>query len=193
MPDRPHDVTNPAPISSWGVMNTKSTSATELREIEAFEARYRYDATYMKEMLGAAPEAYRVFAGFLPMAQFRLHTEPDIYFTARITAFREIDCGPCLQLAIRKAREEGVAKTSIQEILAVDRPLDPIRETVRQFACAILSGGPDGDHLRATLLEKLGEAAIVELALAVSSAQVFPVVKRGLGHDQSCAATPLEI
>lgn len=174
-------------------MNTKPVLALARSEIEEFETRYFYDGTYLKEMLATAPEAYRVFAGFLPMAQFRLHTEPDVYFTARITAFRETDCGPCLQLAIRKAREAGVTKESIQDVLAVERPMDPLREMVRRFARAILAGGLDCDQLRVNLVEKLGEAAIVELALAVSSAQIFPVVKRAMGHYRSCAMTPLEI
>lgn len=174
------------------VMNTQSTDFSAMREIEAFETRYGYDATYMKEMLEAAPEAYRVFGGFLPMAQFRSEANPEVYFTAGLTAFREVDCGPCLQLAVRKAREAGVDAALIREILGGESLPDPL-ETVRQFARSILRGTLDCEDLRAQLVKRLGAAAVVELALAVASAQVFPVVKRAMGHYRSCSTTPLEV
>ncbi len=174
-------------------MTTHSTSVSELNDIESFEDRYSYDATYLKEMLRSAPEAYQVFSGFLPMAQFRLDAEPDIYFTARITAFLEVDCGPCLQLAIRKAQEAGLSEELIRKILQADEPMSPLLETVRRFAHALLAGAPECDQLREDLLNQLGESTVVEVAFGVASAQVFPVIKRAMGHYRSCSATPLQI
>lgn len=97
--------------------NTNDAHETLLSEIEAFEAATRYDATYMKEMLEHAPEALLVFNGFLPMANHRLHAPLDVYQVAKLAAFRHCDCGPCFQLALDKAKAEGLEQ-SIRETIA---------------------------------------------------------------------------
>ena len=38
-----------------------------------------------------------------------------------------------------------------------------------------------------------GEAVRVELALAVATSQVFPILKRGLGQDLACALVQVEV
>jgi hypothetical protein len=168
------------------MMKTDSYPTAEIKDIAAFEARYRYDAT-------SSPEAYRVFSGFLPMAQFRLAAAPEVYFTAKVTAFREVDCGPCLQLAIRMAREAGVSKTLIHNLLQPESTLSPVLASVRSFSRAVLAGAPECNELRAKLLKELGAAAMIEIGLAIASAQGFPVLKRAMGHYRSCSATPLEV
>jgi hypothetical protein len=175
------------------MMKTDSYPTAEIKDIAAFEARYRYDATYLTEMLSSSPEAYRVFSGFLPMAQFRLAAAPEVYFTAKVTAFREVDCGPCLQLAIRMAREAGVSKTLIHNLLQPESTLSPVLASVRSFSRAVLAGAPECNELRAKLLKELGAAAMIEIGLAIASAQGFPVLKRAMGHYRSCSATPLEV
>ena len=44
----------------------------------------------------------------------------------------------------------------------------------------------DGAEQREVLLPLVGEAGMVELAVAVASSQVFPVLKRGLGMARAC-------
>jgi len=169
------------------------TSDPSLAQIEAFEARYRYDGAYMKDMLRDAPEAYRAFEAFLPMASFRKEAPRDAYFVAKIAAFRRVDCGPCLQLAVRRAQEAGVPAPIVAAAALDQGELSETLARARRFAEAILDGHPDCDRLRQELAAELGAAAVVELALAAASAQIFPVMKRATGHYKSCSLVKLEV
>ncbi len=166
---------------------------TKLSEIQGFESAYQYDTTYMKEMLAASPAAYEVFERFLPMASFRQHANPEVYFTAKLTAFRMVDCGPCLQLAVRMAREGGLDSERIRNVLDASKALSPELEMVRTFVRAILTGEADPNPLRSEIEKAYGLETVVEIALVAASAQVFPVVKRAMGHYQSCATVAIEV
>ncbi len=175
-------------------LHAKTRYDERLEEIARFEAENQYDATYMKELLRDAPDAYEVFAGFLPMAGHRASCPADLYHVASIAAYRQVDCGPCLQLAIRRARADGVAPELIKATLsAATDGLSPDQARVRAFARGLLVGDPEIDALRQQLVASHGPVAVAEIALRVAAAHVFPVVKRALGHYRSCSLAPLEI
>ena len=169
------------------------TNNETLAAIEAFERKYRYDATYMKDMLEAAPEALAVFQSFLQMVSHPKACPVDLYHVASIAAFQHVDCGPCLQLAARYAVEAGVPRETIEAALNQPETLTEKQASVHTFANSILQGAPDHDALRQKLVNEIGEAAVIEIALKVASAQIFPVVKRALGHYQSCTLVSIEI
>jgi hypothetical protein len=178
-------------------MTTETTQTTDpkqaaLSQIEAFEDAYGYDATYMKAMLEHAPEALDVFNGFIPMASHRVHAPLEVYFTAKLTAYRIADCGPCLQLAVRFAQEAGVGNRLVKSILQQDAQLPELLARTRDFTRACLAGSPDCETLRTELSWEIGPAAMHELALAIAAAQVFPVVKRATGYYRSCSLVTLE-
>ena len=159
--------------------------------IEAFEKQTGYDASYMKEMLAQAPEALDVFNAFIPMANHRKRAPLLAYHVAKLTAYRHCDCGPCFQLALDYARQQGVP-LAIREAIAFGKgelPMDLQR--VRDFALAALRNDPELEELRQTVERKLGKAAVIELALAIAAPQIFPVVKRAMGHYKSCSMVTL--
>ncbi|MBD5781107.1 hypothetical protein IEN85_16530 [Pelagicoccus sp. NFK12] len=179
-------------------MTTETTQTTDpkqaaLSQIEAFEAAYGYDATYMKAMLEHAPEALEVFNGFVPMAGHREHAPLEVYFAAKLTAYRIADCGPCLQLAVRMAQEAGVSDALIRALVFDKGELSELLARTRDFTRACLANQPDCESLRTELSWELGPAAMSELALAIAAAQVFPVVKRATGYYQSCSLVTLEV
>jgi hypothetical protein len=47
------------------------------------------------------------------------------------------------------------------------------------------------EGLREQLQNRYGDAGLVELALAISSSQVYPITKRALGYATSCAKVTL--
>lgn len=179
-------------------MTTKTTpKATEpkqaaLSQIESFEAAYGYDATYMKAMLEHAPEALETFNNFVPMAGHRVHAPLEVYFAAKLTAYRYADCGPCLQLAIRFAQEAGMPAPLIKALVFDQGELPELLARTQAFARACLAGSPDCETLRSELKWELGPATLIELALVIAAAQVFPVVKRATGYYKSCSLVTLE-
>lgn len=144
-------------------------------------------------MLEHAPEALEVFNNFVPMAGHRVHAPLKIYFAAKLTAFRYVDCGPCLQLAIRFAQEAGISDSLIRNLVLDEGQLSELLERTQAFTRACLSNHPDCEALRTELSWELGPAAMIELALVIAAAQVFPVVKRATGHYQACSLVPPEI
>lgn len=165
----------------------------QLSEIEAFENETGYDASYMKDMLEHAPEALAVFKGFIPMASYRKHAPLLHYYVAKLSAYRQCDCGPCFQLALDYARQEGVP-FAVREAIAFGKgELDPGLELVRKFTLAALRNEPDCEELRQSLEFELGKAAVAEIALAIAAPQIFPVVKRATGHYKSCSMVTLEL
>ncbi len=178
--------------TSTNEQNTDSKQAA-LEQIEAFEAGYRYDCSYMKSMLEHAPEALEVFNGFTPMAGHRLHAPLEVYFAAKLTAYRYADCGPCLQLAIRFAQEAGVSNKLIETLVFDRGELSELLALTQTFTHACLANSSNCETLRTELSWEIGPAAMIELALVIAAAQVFPVVKRATGHYKSCSLVTLEV
>jgi hypothetical protein len=45
----------------------------------------------------------------------------------------------------------------------------------------------DADECRTEIARRWGEAAIVDLALALTTGQMYPTVKYALGHGRACS------
>lgn len=165
---------------------TETNRDQAMEQIAAFEARYGYDASYMKEMAEHALAALDIFNGFTPMAGHRNQAPLEVYFTAKITAYAYADCGPCYQLAIDFAKEAGVANELLDALVNGKEALPRELETIRAFTIAVLEAHPECDSLRAEIEARYGRATVIELGLVIAAAQVFPVVKRSMGHFKSC-------
>lgn len=165
----------------------------ELQHIEAFENAYGYDCEYMKHMFAHAPEALQIFNSFIPMARHRVHAPLDVYYTAKLTAYRYCDCGPCLQLAVRLAQEEGVPNSLIETLVFDKGGLSETLKRTQDFTRACLSNDPRYEDLRTELAAELGNASMVEIGLTISAAQVFPVIKRATGYYKSCSLVTVEL
>jgi len=164
-----------------------------LEQIEAFETAFQYDATYMKIMLEEAPEALEVFNGFTPMASHRVHAPLDVYMTAKLTAYRFADCGPCLQLAVRFAQQAGFDNNLISALVLDKGTLPPELARVQAFTKACLEEDESCEELRAELKWEYGKATMIELGLVMAAAQVFPIVKRSMGFHKACSLITLEV
>lgn len=172
---------------------TENEYESLLGEIEAFEAATNYDASYLKEMLEHAPAALKVFNGFIPMTGHRQHAPFELYQVAKLTAYRHCDCGPCYQLAVHMAQAEGLEQTLLEELVYDNGELTPSLSLVRDFTLATLKNDPSYESLRIELEAAIGKPAMIEIALAIAAPQIFPVVKRAMGHYLSCQLVTLSL
>ena len=62
-----------------------------------------------------------------------------------------------------------------------------------RFAEAVVTGSGDAERYRERLRKVFGEEAVVELALAIATARIFPTLKRGLGYAKSCSAVKVDV
>ena len=121
-----------------------------------------------------------------------LPVEP--HFVAAIVATRDEDCGTCLQVEVNLAKKAGLSPDHLRAVL--DRQPDVLPDEladVYRFAEAVVQATYSEDNLRERIRTRYGDAGLVELALAIASARVFPVTKRALGYAKSCAEVQINI
>lgn len=158
-----------------------------LRTINAFAARYDYDASYMKHMLIVSPSAFFKFAALTELAQHREAAPEEALYAAKLVGALAEDCGSCMQLVVNMAREAHVSSACIEAVLTRDRAAMTADTTLGfEFADALVRRAVNEDQARAAVREKWGEAGVIDLTLATQVGRVYPMIKAGLGFAKSC-------
>jgi len=155
------------------------------RQIRKFGAKYDYDTGYMDEVCDHDPFALVKLAMARGFLEHRGPLSPAAWHTARLRSAREADCGPCLELAVKIAEEEGLDRGTIISILR-GTVADPDLARIAAYTDAVLANVPDQtDHVE-TMRARYGTAGLNALSAAIVAGQFYPLYKRGLGHGISC-------
>jgi len=157
------------------------------RKLAKFERERGYDASYMKELLDADFGAFVKFGRAIGIGTYRKDVPREAYFAAAMTSSIQADCGPCTQLGVGFALEEGISPALIAAIVAGDEAALP-REAVigMRFARAVLARDPEADVWREEAAKRWGPRAVIALAFGILSTQMYPIVKYALGHGKAC-------
>jgi len=149
---------------------------------------------YVRHILRTSLAAFFKFALFTPLAQHRRKLPPTPYRIARLIAVQDEDCGTCVQIEVNLARRDGIPADVIRAVLG-NRPeeLTPELADVLRFAKAVVEASGEEEELRQRLRERYGEEGLVEMALGIAAARVFPVTKRALGYAKSCALVEVKM
>lgn len=161
--------------------------------ITAFGEKYGYDVTYLHKLLRASPEGYRLFDAVRPMAAYRSVLPTEAYYVARIEAMRSEDCGPCLQLALDMAREEGVSAEVLRAAWEREAFAEEALDDVRSFSRAVAENRPYDDMVAQRVADRYGDEGVAELALCIASSRIFPTLKRALGEAKSCSRVEIKV
>ena len=156
--------------------------------IESFERKWDYDASYFKEIAELSPWAAWKFALATSLGNYRRDVPTPALFAAGIAAVRSEDCGPCTQLAVKMAEQQGVDAATLRAVLTDDEAAMP--DDVRlawRFARATLAHDPSADEYRREIVRRWGPRAVVTLAFAITTARMYPTVKYAMGHGQICS------
>jgi alkylhydroperoxidase family enzyme len=164
------------------------------RKIRSGEKRLGVSMDYLRHMYEHAPDAFWKFTKLMPATQYRQKLPAAPYHLARLVATRHDDCGPCTQIVVNLAKEDGVEPAILKAALAgeVDELPESLRDVYR-FAEAVVTASGDAEKYRERLRKVFGEEAVVELALAIATARIFPTLKRGLGYAKSCSAVKVDV
>jgi alkylhydroperoxidase family enzyme len=164
------------------------------RKIRSAEKRLGEPLDYMREMYDHAPDAFWQFVKFAKVASYRNKLPAAPFHVARLVAVRYQDCGPCVQTCVNLAKEDGVESGVLHAALAGS--IEELPETLRdvyRFAEAVVARTGEEEVYRESLRKVFGEEAMIELALAIATCQVFPLLKRGLGHARSCSLVKVAV
>ncbi len=163
-------------------------------KIRSAEKRLGEPLDYLREMYAKAPGAFWEFAKVAKAAGYRNKLPAAPFHVARLVAVRIQDCGPCVQTCVNLAKEDGVELAVLKTTL--DGDFDSLPESLRdvaRFAEAVTSGTGEEENYRERLRAVFGDEAIIELALTITFCQMFPILKRGLGHAKSCSLVNVEV
>jgi len=155
--------------------------------LAAFERKYGYDLTYAREILDADTRAFFAFAKFNGISSYRKDAPKDMYWAAKLVGTVTEDCGPCTQLLVAMALEDGADRNVIAAVLEGNDAILPTDALLGvQFARAALAHAPEADDHRSVIAERYGQRAIVSLAFGICAARFFPTLKYALGHGKTC-------
>ena len=116
------------------------------------------------------------------------------YHVARLVATRDEDCGTCVQIEVNLALKDGVPPDVIRAVL--DDRLEVLPDEladVHRVAKSVVEAPGDDDELRQRVRERDGNEGLVDLALGIATARVFPVTKRALGYAKSCSPVQIKV
>ena len=155
--------------------------------IAAFERRWGYDASYMRELVDTDARAFFEFARMQGLDRYHRDVPADAYYAAKLVATLDEDCGPCTQLAVAMALADGVDGATLAAVIErrdADLPAGP--RLAARFARAALAHDAEATELRAQIVALWGPRALVALAFAVLTGRMYPTLKFALGHGQAC-------
>ena len=155
-----------------------------LKAVQRMEARYGYDAAYLRDLAEASPTAFRRFARAQMALRHRAAPLP-AWFGAQLAATLHEDCGPCVQIVVDMAVEAGVDPALLRALLSGASTNDEARLGF-DYAAAVCAGDLAADALRAAIERRWGRPALASLALAMAGARNYPLMKRALGHAHAC-------
>jgi hypothetical protein len=167
------------------------------KTIDRFERNWKYDASYMRDIIDASPRAAWLFSRAAALGQFRRNVPLEPWFAAGITAVRREDCGPCTQLGVAMAERAGISPAVVRAVLTDDPgTMPPDVALVWKFTRATLAHDAAADDYREEIVERWGRLGLVSLAFAITAGRIYPTVKYALGHGQACvrvvvAGTPV--
>jgi hypothetical protein len=157
------------------------------KAISKFERAWKYDASYMRDIIDASPRAAWMFSRAAALGRFRRDIPIEAWCAAGITSVRYEDCGPCTQLGVTMAERAGVKPEVLRALLA-DNPdaMPPDVALVWNFTRATLAHDAAADEYREAIVHRWGRRALVSLAFAITAGRIYPTVKYALGHGKAC-------
>jgi alkylhydroperoxidase family enzyme len=143
---------------------------------------------YLRQIADHSPAALGKIALLVPAGTHRSKLPTDAFHLARLQATLHEDCASCVEIELNLARRHRVPESILCAVLETRlNNLPPDLASICRFAEAVVTRNGEEAHLREHLVRRYGEEEVIELALAIAMARVFPTLKRGLGFAERCS------
>jgi hypothetical protein len=158
------------------------------RYLSGMEKTWNYDASYMREVLATSPWTFLKFAVVTTMVP-RRDAPAEALAAAGLVGTLTEDCGPCTQISLDMAAKGGVKPETLRAILAGDEAaMGQNAGLAYRFAKASLERRlEEADALRDEVVRRWGQKGLVAVALALTTARMYPTLKYALGHGKACS------
>lgn len=156
--------------------------------VRRFERQWGYDASYMHDVVRASPGAARKFVFLQPMAQHREDVSRDAWHAAHLAGALAEDCGPCVQICVDMATQDGMDPEKLAALIRGDiDDAGPDAAFGYRYGIAVATNADATHSFVEQARKRYGDRGLVSLAFSVTTARMFPTLKRGLGHGAVCA------
>ena len=156
--------------------------------VRRFERTWGYDASYFHDVVSASPSAARKFMFLQPMAQHCEGVSKDAWHAAHLAGAMAEDCGPCVQICVDMATRGGMEPEKLAALIRGD--IDDAGSEAAfgfRYGMAVATNADTTLSLVEQARKRYGERGLVSLAFSVTSARMFPTLKRGLGRSVVCS------
>ena len=164
-----------------------------MNQIDDFDEHYQYDSTYMRELLETSPDGFEKFNNIMPLTGHRELLDLTSYWVAKLAAMKSEDCGDCLQLNVRMALESGLDKEIVAEVVKGGRNLSGEFKDVYDFAEGLACNTLTDDDLVQRIESRFDKGQLLEFGLCISTAVIFPIIKRAVGYTKSCSIVDITV
>ena len=164
-----------------------------LHRLDVAERKIGVSVEYLRHIARVSPRSFFKFAKYFGLVRYRRALPLEALCVAQLAAVRCEDCGSCVQGHANLARQEGVSAEILRAAIEA-RPDDlpkPLADVYR-FSEAVCLRTAGEDELRERIVAHFGDKGLVELAMGIAAARVFPTTKRALGYAVSCEPVTLE-
>ena len=161
--------------------------------IRSMEDELDASLDYLRTIAEESGGAFFKFLLFAPMSDHRETVPPEAAAIARIVSTRAEDCGTCVQIGVNTARKNGASRSVVEAALS-DQPDDltePLADVYHFARAVVRRDDSTADRYRIRVRNAYGRNGLVDLALAIGTAQVFPLIKRTLGKSEACRLVEL--
>jgi hypothetical protein len=158
------------------------------RWLDKFERTWRYDASYMRDVIHASPASLVKFMLGTRAADYSAAPHAAIFAAGTVGVLAE-DCGPCTQIGVDMALAHGLDPAIVRAVLAGDETaMGETAALAYRFARASLARDmAAADPLRDEIVHRWGEKALVAIGLTMVAARMYPTLKYALGHGKTCS------
>ena len=112
---------------------------------------------------------------------------PVAYHAARLRGALASDCGTCVEAEINLARNSGLDASLVDRVLSGEYAELPDEvAAVARLSDAVVARREDDPDARMLIVERYGEAALIEIAFAMNGAALLPGIKRTMGYATAC-------
>jgi hypothetical protein len=163
------------------------------RIVQRVGRRNDYDPSYLLYLLDEAPKAFWKFMRATAMSRHREQAPVEAVLTVRLLATMTEDCGPCTQLLAHHAREAKMATEQIEAVLTRNlAAMNPVVALAHRYADAVLNRHPDAGDVREEVRGRWGNKGLIDLAMSMQGARLYPMIKIALGYAAECRRVILE-
>jgi len=161
--------------------------------VRQFEVEWQYDAGYFHDLIDLTPDAAAFMAALQRLGNRRTKTPPPLLHGASLAASLHEDCGPCAQLTVDRIRAGGADPDQLRALIRRDyEHAHPVSALGFCYVEAALQRRTEAGAMGEEIMQRFGEAALADIALASIVSRTYPALKTVMGQGQVCTALDVD-